>query len=119
MTVTLNALSLNVLNVKYTPELINSVTDKWSGGTYGQVVTVYGRVERWSLTCDEYNVTWANSSAKSLSDTSKLGTKVNLTMTEPPHTANLNVYIVKVEAEYEPGAPDHRIFTVEVQEAAL
>jgi len=118
MTITLDSLALTVLGLEETKSPVAIFNDIWESGAYKQTITVFGSVKRWSLSCVEKDIAWANSAANHLQGHANDGASLSFSVSEGDlHTVSTNVKVLRVSVRYaEIGTANVRYFSLELQE---
>ncbi|MEM2128011.1 MAG: hypothetical protein QXH67_07305 [Candidatus Bathyarchaeia archaeon] len=119
--VTLDGVSLKILDMREGLVARDVQWDAWESSTWKRKVTVYGGLRTWTITAYELETPWAESQVKRFQERLKAGDPVSFTLTHAGETlASCNVYILSLEVGYDLGAPEskrYRQYTLSLQEA--
>src|SRR4030042_6513377 len=98
MTVTLDGYTLGVEDFDEDMNAVGVDYLAWENGSFVNKAKVYGSFRRWTLTCSETNVNWANSAAKHFQGHLESGIPMAFVVDEgDTHgVASVNVYIKSI-----------------------
>ena len=124
MATTIDGYALHVDSLSEGYEIRKTEWDAWESGAYKRKLEPYGHFKRWSVSCWEKNVAWANSVAKYLEEKAAAGTTVTLviditgmfTGADRLHSvASTTCKIIGIGVTYAKADGDYREFVVELQ----
>lgn len=124
MTSTLNALTIDLINISESFEVVQTQWDDWEDNAYVRRVKPIGIVKTWTLLCKEYNTKWTSSVAYQFEAIAVAGSTVALVVDfgsvaggSLHNFGSTNVKILGVNVTYDvlKSGQAYREFTVVVQ----